>query len=338
MHGTKRLAAALMLSALACPAAAASCIRYDAQGDFLGWADYPHCLVDQHTQSTVRWLDDWFSLPPAESPVPGSASTIAQARLRLVNEWLLDADGHLVPAIRLRASVTLPQLTRRLSLVFEDDTTPVRRDIGLPAVNEAALALRWAALNLRRLQIDTDVGLHSATDLFVRARLRQSVSLGEHDEFRALHSLRYGLQDRWRAIQSLELAHAFGEQRIGVIYHQFDDQPSANGLHWSRGALVAQAVSPTQTLSWGASQEGLTEPGWHLRSASLWLRWRQRVARDWCFIEIEPRLTRSRIGSEDTRPSLALRFEVLWGGEAMPSAFQRTMVIQDPDAEMSQTP
>lgn len=345
----KRGLLVLMLAMLGSPAMAASCMRYDGQGDFLGWADYPHCLVDQHTQSTVRWLDDWFSQPP--SPQPTDAVTeltpeaaLAQARVRLINEWVLDSDGRLSPALRVRASVALPQLARRLSLVFEDESGQARRIDGVPAVNEAALALRWAVFSLKRLHVDTDVGLHSATDLFVRARLRQSVPLSERDEFRAFHSLRYGLQDSWRAIESLELAHAFGEKRVGVLYHQLDYQQeqSADGVHWSRGGLIAEEISSTQTMSYGLGQEGMTQPSWRPRTDSLWWRWRQRVARDWFFIEVEPRLTRRHFGSEDTRLSLALRFEVLWGGQAPSSALQRSAVFStafiEPDAGMSLTP
>jgi len=346
MQGFLRKCAAILLVALLPkPALAAACLNYDAQGDFLGWADYPHCLVDQHTQSTVRWLDDWFSQPPTDATAElTTEAALAQARVRLINEWVLDSDGHLTPALRLRASVALPQLARRLSLVFEDEAGQGRRIDGVPAVNEAALAVRWAVLNLKRLHVDTDVGLHSATDLFVRGRLRQSVSLSERDEFRAFHSLRYGLQDNWRAIESLELAHAFGERHVGVLYHQFDYQQekSDDGVHWSRGALIAQEVSATQTMSFGVGQEGVTQPSWRPRSDSLWWRWRQRVARDWFFIEVEPRLTRGHLAGEDTRPSLALRFEVLWGGETVRSAMQWPAAFStafvEPDSGMSLTP
>lgn len=342
----KRCCWAMLLALLAKPAIAASCLKYDGQGDFLGWADYPHCLVDQHTQSTVRWLDDWFSQPPKDAATELTPEVaLAQARVRLINEWVVDSHGNFTPALRLRASVALPQLARRLSLVFEDESGQARRIDGVPAINEAALALRWAVLNLKRLHVDTDVGLHSATDLFVRARLRQSLPLSERDEFKAFHSLRYGLQDGWRAIESLELTHAFDERRVGVLYHQFDYQQdqSADGVHWSRGALIAEEVSATQTMSYGVGQEGVTRPSWRPRTDSLWWRWRQRVARDWFFIEVEPRLTRSHLDGEDARPSLAVRFEVLWGGEAVSPVLQRTAVFRStafikPDTGMSLTP
>lgn len=337
----KWLGSTLMLSGLASPVSAESCLNYDGQGDFLGWADYPHCLVDQHTQSTVRWLDDWFSQPPKDAAAALTPETaLAQARVRLINEWVVDSHGELTPTLRLRASIALPQLAHRLSLIFEDESGQARRIAGVPAVNEAALALRWAVFNLKRIHVDTDVGLHSATDIFVRARLRQSVSLSDSDELRAFHSVRYGLESQWRGIESLELSHAFDERRVGVIYHQLDYQQaqSADGLHWSRGMLLADEVSVTQTMSYGIGQEGFSQPSWRPRTDSLWWRWRQRVARDWFFVEVEPRLTRSHVGTEDTQPSLAIRFEVLWGGEAASPGLYRPSALLESDSGMSLTP
>ena len=65
----RRLLLSGMVATLPTGAYAQSCLSYDSAGDFMGWADYPHCLVDQHTQSTVRWLDDWFSSLPQTPPV-----------------------------------------------------------------------------------------------------------------------------------------------------------------------------------------------------------------------------------------------------------------------------
>lgn len=320
---------------------AQSCLSYDGAGDFMGWADYPHCLVDQHTQSTVRWLDDWFSQPPSDPATELTTETaLAQARLRLINEWVLDDRGELTPALRLRANLALPQLARRLSLIFEDENGQARRVDGVPAVNEAALALRWAVLNLKRLNIDTDVGLRSTTDFFVRARLQQSIALAEHDELKLFHSARYGIQEGWRGLQNIEWSHAFNHYQVGVVYHQLDDEQERadDGMRWSRGVLLAEERSKTTTVSYGFSQEGRTKPSWKTQSDSLWWRWRQQVAREWFFVEVEPRLTQSHLGNEDTQPSLTLRFEVLWGGSATAPQLHRPTSLLEPEIGMSLVP
>lgn len=320
---------------------AQSCLAYDGAGDFMGWADYPHCLIDQRAQSTVRWLDDWFSTPPTEPAGELTPKTaLAQAQLRLVNEWVIDDQGELSSTLRLRANLALPQLARRLSLVFEDENGQKRQFAGVPAVNEAALAVRWAVLNLKRLKVDTDVGLHSVSDLFVRARLKQSVALLESTDLSLFHSARYGIDKGWRGIQTIELAHVINDRQVGVLYHQLDyeEDKSEDGMSWSRGLFLAEQRSKSTTMSYGVSQEGRSQPTWQTLSDSVWWRWRQQVAREWFFIEVEPRLTRSHQGDEDTQPSLTLRLEVLWGGQEKSSALRHPTSFVEPDTVMSLTP
>ncbi len=68
-------------------------------------------------------------------------------------------------------------------------------------------------------------------------------------------------------------------------------------------------------MSAGLGQEGVTKPEWQTESRSLWLRYRQRIWRDWLFYEVEPRLTQTRARDWDTLPAIALRLEVHFGSQ-----------------------
>ncbi|WP_156873869.1 hypothetical protein [Perlucidibaca piscinae] len=309
LAGTVR-AIPLCLAAVGAHAAAEPpCIERDAKGDFLGWADYPHCLVDLHSQSTVRWLDDWFGHPDVEDQ--------AKVSMRAITELVIDEEGELTPALRVRAKVRLPRISKRLSLVFEDESQESSREQGIPTVNESALALRWLAYNLDRLQIETDAGVRSGPDLFVRARFRKTWSLGEHDAIRFSQSARYSVDERLRAINEIDYTHAFSAKRAGTLYHNLDHQEedSDQGLFWSRGGLISQTLSHHAAVSAGLGQEGVTKPEWQTESRSLWLRYRQRIWRDWLFYEVEPRLTQTRARDWDTLPAIALRLEVHFGSQ-----------------------
>ena len=285
------------------------CIARDGRGDFLGWADYPHCLVDYRTQSTVRWLDDWFG-----HPEPGDDEE-ASAALRAITELVIDDKGRVTPALRLRARLSLPKISKRLSLVLEDESQDGNRLRSVPTVNEAALALRLLVLNLQRLQVETDAGVRSGPDLFVRARVHKSWSLGRDDQFGVRQTLRYGVREKLRAINELDYMHAFSDTTVGTLYHNLDHQQEddARGMFWSRGALVSHMLSGEATVAGGFGQEGVTRPAWEADSRFVWLRYRQRFLRDWLFYEVEPRLTQTRARDWDTLPSLALRLEVLFG-------------------------
>jgi len=293
------------------------CIARDRKGDLLGWADYPHCLVDYRTQSTVRWLDDWFGHPEVDA-----ASPRASAAVRAITEMVVDDRGHVTPALRVRARLSLPKINQRLSLVFEDESQDGNRLRSVPTVNEAALALRMLVLNLQRFQIETDAGVRSGPDLFARARLLKSWSLGRDDQFSLRQTLRYGVREKLRAINELDYMHAFSDSTVGTLYHNLDHQQEddAQGMFWSRGALLSRMLNTDATVAGGFGQEGVTRPDWDTTARFVWVRYRQRFLRDWLFYEIEPRLTQARDHDWETSPSLALRLEVHFGQHSAQTA------------------
>lgn len=287
----------------------ASCINRDARGDFIGWADTPHCLVDQRAQSTIRFLDNYYGSP--------SVQDTASVFLRAIGETTLDQQGALTPAMRVRADLQLPRINKRLSLVFENERTDINRQAGLPATTQdASLALRWLAVNLKRLQIEADAGVRSGPDVFVRARLRRSWTLGQDDFVRLSQIVRYGAREELRVINQIELTHAFGNNLAATAFHSLDYQQTASGdtPTWLRGILLARGVGLGAAASVGAGQEGLTRPSWRTESRFVWMRWRQQFMRDWLFYEVEPRLTQARDSGWDTLTSLTLRLEVQFGG------------------------
>jgi hypothetical protein len=283
------------------------CIIRDSRGDLLGWADYPHCLVDYRAQSTVRWLDDWFGHPDVDEG--------ARAAIRVITEMVIDDRGRVTPALRVRARLKLPKISKRLSLVFEDESQDGNRERSIPTINESALALRLLVLNLERLLIETDLGVRSGPDLFARARFRKSWSVTSDDQISVRQTVRYGIREKLRAINELDYAHAFSERTVGTLFHNLDHQEEDDeeGLFWSRGMLASHMLTADSTISSGLGQEGVTKPSWEDTARFVWVRYRQRFLRDWLFYEVEPRLTQTRERDWDTLPSLALRLEVHFG-------------------------
>lgn len=330
-HGIRMLLAALSLgSGLAAAETLAPCIERDKAGDLLGWADYPHCLVDFRTQSTVRWLDDWFGHPDAEGD--------AAAAVRAISEIVVEDDGRVTPALRMRASLQLPKINRRLAVVFEDESQDGNRFRGVPTVNEAALALRWLVLNLDRLQIETDAGVRSGPDLFVRGRVRKSWAVSADDQLRVAQTVRYGVRERVRAINEIDYAHAFSERTAGTLYHNLDfqEEDSEEGVFWSRGALLSHMWKQDATIAMGVGQEGTTRPQWQTDARFVWVRYRQRFLREWLYYEVEPRLTQTRERDWDTLPTIALRLEVHFGQHTKQSAVKPASSRQpSPEGEVS---
>ncbi|MEO6699220.1 MAG: hypothetical protein ABIR53_06155 [Paraperlucidibaca sp.] len=282
------------------------CVVRDSAGDLLGWADYPHCLIELRALSTVRWLDDWLGHPEMDER--------ASLALRAISEFTIDDKGDLTAALRLRAQVALPRLSKRLSLVFEDESKEANSLRSIPTVNESALALRWLLVNLERMRIETDAGVRSGPDVFVRGRFASSYAISTDDQVRFTQSLRYSAKEKVRAINTLDYNHALQDDSVFTLYHQLDYQQdnAIDGTFWSRGAVFSRALSTSSSAAFGAGQEGVSD-GWQERSRHVWLRYRQQFLREWLFYEIEPRLTQTRERDWDTLPSLTLRLEVHFG-------------------------
>ncbi|MDO9621756.1 MAG: hypothetical protein Q7I91_07605 [Moraxellaceae bacterium] len=287
--------------------AAESCLQRDKSGDFMGWADYPHCLVDSRTQSTVRWLDDWFG-DPAEDE-------IAKAYLRAITDFRVTDQGDLTTAIRLRAKLALPKLNRRIALVFEDERPESESVRQLSNENDSALSLRYLLKSLERFRVDADLGVRSGPDVFARLRYRQSWALSSEDQIRVSQTLRYGVKEKVRAINEVDYSHAFSEQGVGMIYHNVDyrEEEFEQGVLWGRGVLYAHSLKQHGAWSVGVGQEGVSKPKWQDQSRFVWTRYRQRFMRDWLFYELEPRLTQQREQNWKNEASITLRLEVQFG-------------------------
>lgn len=282
------------------------CVVRDIAGDLLGWADFPHCLIELRAQSSVRWFDEWLGHPELDER--------ASVALRAVSEFVIDDAGDINAALRLRAQVALPRLNKRLSLIFEDESKESGSLRSIPSVNESVLALRWLVLNLERMRIETDAGVRSGPDVFMRGRFATSVALTADDQLRVAQSLRYGAREKIRAINTLDFSHALENDSVFTLYHQLDFQQEndSDGAFWSRGAVLGRALSVHSSAALGAAQEGVSD-GWQERSRYIWMRYRQQFLRNWLFYEVEPRLTQTRARDWDTLPSLTVRLEVHFG-------------------------
>lgn len=290
-------------------AAQQNCIARDAQGDFMGWADHPHCLVDAYAQSTVLWFDDWFG--------DGEIDDKANVALRAIGESYVDETGDIKLGLRLRAKIALPKASKRLSLIIEDESQDGNPSQTLLDRNEFAVGLRWVVASLERFRVETDAGVRSAFDPYVRARTAFSLPLTPDDQLRLSLSARFSADEKLRAIQNTNYAHVFPNDMVGQVFHVLDhrQEDRQRGEYWVRGGLLSRSLPESSAVSVGISQEGVTQ-GWQEDARYVWWRYRRPAYRDWLFFEIEPRLTQTRQTNWDTLASIAFRLEVHFGQQA----------------------
>ena len=138
--------------------------------------------------------------------------------------------------------------------------------------------------------------------------------------------------DPWRAelAQNLfwDARDGFGEQtqlQIGYTFnprHRFRLTTSAEwseisqGVDWDLFAAQTAELTPRQSLALRAGVRGHTEPAWIADQYLIRFTYRQRVLRDWLFLEIEPGLDFFREDRYRTAPLIEVKFDILAGSIA----------------------
>lgn len=287
-----------------------SCIAHDAQGRFMGWVDYQHCVVSSRTMRFARRVDDMFGDWHDDE---------ARMQIRLINELAWDdLDGEsLNPSIK--ASADLPNMNRRLRLVISDErddlTDSSTQNLRDRSSNTTA-ALRFIPVALDRLRIDTDLGVRSGFDPYVRARYRNSWGLTRSSAFRVGQTLQYAVDDKARANSQLDIERLLNESIVfrfsnALSYKQ--KEFAEDGVRWGSGVSISHWLNKSDSIGYGTSVDGVTRPSFHRESYGIWIAYRSRLWRDWLYYEVEPRWTRYRYLGWDAVHSIELRLEAQFG-------------------------
>jgi hypothetical protein len=292
----------------------ASCILRDEQGRFVGWLDYHHCLVSGQAMTTANWVDnlfgDWHN---------GEAKML----LRVINQvqWDRNTGSQFVSTVQ--AIVRLPNANKRLRLIISDD----RDDYAVQSQNNSprflsqqssatTAALRYIIVATRALRLDSDIGLRSGPDVYIRTRLRENFGLTDDTVLQTGETVRYAAQDRGRAEIETNIEHAVdghGVLRLSNNLNYWEKEDHQLGARWNQGISWSQELSPLQSVAVGFGTEGVTRPVWARESYGPWVAYRTALWRDWVFYEIEPHLTRYRQNDWRTVPSVVLRLEIQFG-------------------------
>ncbi len=78
------------------------------------WVDSSHSYATEQAQALTQWMDNFFG-----DPIDDLEQAESFLRAELIDDWE-DEDGHNFKA-RLRGKVQLPQISRRLDLVFSGE-------------------------------------------------------------------------------------------------------------------------------------------------------------------------------------------------------------------------
>lgn len=262
------------------------------------WMDEQHHQARGQLGTWAHHIDDWFGEPDDDKPAS------AKVRAILDQSWS-PSDGYKVKP-RIRGSIKLPTLEKRLSLVFGDEhledefqqaahlrNTPMplneqeKNQAQKDTSRNQSLALRLSK-QTKRLGLDTDldVGIRSGNDVYLRGKVGKDWSITDTQTIRAEQIVRYGSDSQLHVRTNLEWRKQIFEQHFwsNQLHIGYEDDNQDLGLKWGNHLFAEHSFFKNQRLSYGISTNG-SEKKQHLNSYGPFVSWRQPVWRDWFFMQ-----------------------------------------------------
>ncbi len=291
------------------------------------WIDRKQKQIRNWADDTSQDIDGWFGDRNTDDPAS------ATLRVLIDNRWNKYDEYDVKP--RIRGKIRLPNLEKRLSLVFGDDSLDNELSNSVAITNEnppspdndkaydrrqnrdanSSFALRWSDIS-RRLPFETDfdIGLRSGDDIYLRLKAKKDWTLENDFFFHAEQIYRYGIDSENYLRTNLELTHArpdaaFLSDQFSLTYAdvQKDD------LNWDNYAFRQHQFFQGNTFNYGLYTGGyLDNSDLHLNSWGPFVSWRQPLWREWFYVQTDLNYYNDDRADRDHYFSTMLRLEALF--------------------------
>lgn len=300
------------------------CESFDAESG--AWLDRTQVGLYETVCSTAAWFDGFFGDVRYDQR---TAETYG--RLSLGGAW--DERDGFDPRLRFRARFALPALREggNFFLGRGDDRQVVeesgveRRDELAPVTGQSEDDSVFAGFGFSRSRslergFDFDVGVRVRLppEPFVKAKYRYGMQLSENTLMRLFPVAYWRLEEKFGATLGIDLDHIVSD-RFLLRFSNFgnvSEDPEIEGLAWGSSVTLYQAMSNRRALVYSTFVSGETDAAVQLRNYGYEMRYRQRILREWLFIEYLGSVSWPRESPTEQRETnfgVGLRFEIYFG-------------------------
>lgn len=247
--------------------------------------------------SLARWVDSFFDDPEYVEEQEADA----RAALKQTVTFYRDLEPSYSTSVR--ATIVLPNLSRRLRLTFEgnDDLDPEDytgnveeslADSTQQSLDDPSFRLQYLFLK----EPDIDLGLNGGirlneSALYVGPRFRLRGGIGSGWDAKFTQRVYWYTTDNLKTKTELRFDHLIGERNLFRQAFRTDWNEETRGSEGFRNTLTTSITQPlhnTAALRYAWSSLYLTRPDHRWTSTTLSLGYRQSVWRDWFILEISP--------------------------------------------------
>ena len=255
----------------------------ESEGDWLeDGKDYAARKANEMTQ----WVDNFFGnderdLEQAES----------RLRLRTIYNWDERLDNEI--KFRLGGKVSLPQVSKRLDLVFRGENMDDFSDDGVedPSENRVGLQLQVGPKDIKKYRFDLTVGFGSSGPK-PGAKFVYQDAFAEDLNFRFTQRFTYDLGEGGYGSSRFVLDKALGDRELVRTYTRFLYGEETDGTEWFSSLSYARGWgedSGRVGATWlYVGADGQTEPYDFVKNYRAGARFRRQAYRDFLFWEVEP--------------------------------------------------
>ena len=250
------------------------------------WLEDGKDYAARKANEMTQWVDNFFGnderdLEQAES----------RLRLRTIYNWDERLDNEV--KFRLGGKVSLPQISKRLDLVFRGEDMDDFGNEGVEDPSEDRIGLQYQVglKDIRKHRFDLTVGFGSSGPKPGVKYVYQD-AFAEDLNFRFTQRFTYDLGEGGYGSSRFVLDKALRERELVRAYTRFLYGEKTDGTEWSASLSYArgwQGDSGRVGATWlYVGADGQTEPYDFVKNYKVGARIRRQAYRDWLFWEIEP--------------------------------------------------
>jgi hypothetical protein len=274
------------------------------------WVDSSHNYATDQAQALTEWMDAYFGEPNYELE---SAESLL--RLDFTTKW--DQQKSTDNNVRLRGKLQLPRISKRLNLVFSDQSGD---EIDLDDTSERKLddsvGLLYEVSQSRRSRFDLTLGINW-NNLRPGVRYRFQDALGQVSSYRLTQRVQYEHSEGAYATSQVELNRALDENTVLRWNNKGVYGEETDGVEWlTRLSLFQRHRTASRNrqlgISYFAGINGVTSPD-YVRNYRAGVLFRRQVYREYLFLELEPAYNYRKQDPDDKRQfawSFALRLQI----------------------------
>lgn len=247
------------------------------------WLDKSQLYVTESGDALARWLDGFFGVPVADIE---SASSI----LRLAT--VVDFDEHEGDDARLKArgKLQLPNLSKRFSLVFSGADGDVSDNLATSREERGddQVGLQYVLKERRRHRFDLFGGVRAGLKAKAGVRYRFQYAPSESFFHRFSEELAYDQDDKAISTTRLDLNYLLDDNSMTRWGNRLRYGEETDGVEWRSQLSWRERISDRRAITYFVGINGITDPNKLIKSYGPGLRYRQKVFRDYLFLDLSP--------------------------------------------------